>query len=428
MFKHVIPAVSTTALLSISSFFSSTVMGYELTHELTAQWRGFFNDGDMNQKRSDFSLEYESDFFYELESGVDSFIVVPKLRVDQQDPERNLIDLQKAYWNHLGDGWELRAGIHKVFWGVTESRHLVDVINQTDLVSAIDQEDKLGQPMINTSFEFESGILDVFMLAGFRERTFPGEDGRFRTFIPVDGDSTHYESSKEASRIDWAARWVQTIDSTDIGIYLFSGTSREPLLVFNNDLTNPELEPYYPVITQVGFDLQHVYEAWLFKLEAIHRRGFDYPSGSGIDSDGDFESLVGGFEYTQVGIFETPMDLGWIAEYLYDSRGKDDPLAVFEDDWFVGWRLAFNDINDSELLAGIIVDPSSSEKTIGLEYNQRLSDSLAIAVEGRTWFGGDKAPDTMQEALLGLQAGESQDKLASLMNDDYVELSLTYYF
>lgn len=421
--------VSLVPVLGAFSLFSPQLAAsYEVSNEVTAQWRGFVHEGDMGQQRSHVSLEYQGEFFYEADSGNDFLIIEPKLRVDQHDPERNLVDLQKAYWNHLGDGWELRAGIHKVFWGVTESRHLVDVINQTDAVSALDQEDKLGQPMLNASIEFDSGILDLFMLVGHRERTFPGEDGRFRTFIPVDTDEAHYESSKEERRIDWAVRWVQTLDDTDIGVYAFSGTSREPLLTFNNDLADPKLEPYYPVITQLGLDIQHVYESWLLKLEAIYRNGFDNPTGSGIEFDEHYEAMVAGFEYTQVGIFDSAMDLGWIGEYLYDSRGKDDPLAMFEDDWFVGWRLAFNDIDDSELLAGLIIDPSSSEKTFGMEYSQRLSDSVSLAIEGRTWFGGDKAPDSLQMALMELQAGQQRDKLASLMNDDYVELNLTYYF
>ena len=42
----------------------------------------------------------------------------------------------------------LLVGAAKVFWGTAESRHLVDIINQTDAVEDIDEEDKLGQPMV----------------------------------------------------------------------------------------------------------------------------------------------------------------------------------------------------------------------------------------------------------------------------------------
>ena len=43
----------------------------------------------------------------------------------------------------------MRLGLRKVYWGVTESQHLVDVINQTEGVENLDGEDKLGQPMLN---------------------------------------------------------------------------------------------------------------------------------------------------------------------------------------------------------------------------------------------------------------------------------------
>ena len=59
--------------------------------------------------------------------------------------------------------------------GVTESRHLVDVLNQVDGVEDIDEEDRLGQPMINISTQRDWGSVDLFVLPGFRERTFAGQ-------------------------------------------------------------------------------------------------------------------------------------------------------------------------------------------------------------------------------------------------------------
>jgi len=45
----------------------------------------------------------------------------------------------------------LLVGINSVFWRVVESNHLVDILNQTDLIEDIDGEEKLGQPMISLS-------------------------------------------------------------------------------------------------------------------------------------------------------------------------------------------------------------------------------------------------------------------------------------
>ena len=58
-------------------------------------------------------------------------------------------DIRELAYVHASDDWELRLGIRKEFWGVTEFQHLVDVINQTDGVEDFDGEDKLGQQMVN---------------------------------------------------------------------------------------------------------------------------------------------------------------------------------------------------------------------------------------------------------------------------------------
>ncbi len=63
--------------------------------------------------------------------------IIGYARYDNTDDERSLIDLREAYWAKEGDGYELLIGLNTVFWGVTESVHLVDIINQTDFVSDI---------------------------------------------------------------------------------------------------------------------------------------------------------------------------------------------------------------------------------------------------------------------------------------------------
>ena len=89
---------------------------------------------------------------------------------------------------HIDDGWDLTAGFDKVFWGVMESSHLVDYINQTDAVEDVDGEDKLGQPMLHLGLQRDWGDLNFFYLPYFRERTFPGRHGRLRAFLVVDTD------------------------------------------------------------------------------------------------------------------------------------------------------------------------------------------------------------------------------------------------
>jgi hypothetical protein len=60
------------------------------------------------------------------------------IRGDQEDPERSHGDIRELFWSYDARQWDITVGINKVFWGVTESRHLVDAINQTDYVEDID--------------------------------------------------------------------------------------------------------------------------------------------------------------------------------------------------------------------------------------------------------------------------------------------------
>ena len=181
------------------------------------------------QHKGNLSLSFQPEFYHEWAGGDQSLLFVPFLRLDQHDQERTHFDIRELFWQNIGESWELRIGLRKVFWGVTESQHLVDIINQTDLVENPDSEDKLGQPMVNFSWIHNWGTLDFFVLPGFRERTFPGSRGRLRFPLRADTDQAVYESGAEDRHIDWAVRWFHTIGDWDIGVSHFYGTSREPL-------------------------------------------------------------------------------------------------------------------------------------------------------------------------------------------------------
>jgi hypothetical protein len=136
-------------------------------------------DGDQND--ATLSLAVQPEYYRRWDKGKQSLLFVPFARLDSQDEERSHADIRELIWTYVGDGFETRAGIGKVFWGVTEALHLVDVINQIDLLENPDGEQKLGQPMFKLSLERQWGIVDLYLLPGFRQRTFPGEEGRLRT-------------------------------------------------------------------------------------------------------------------------------------------------------------------------------------------------------------------------------------------------------
>jgi hypothetical protein len=312
---------------------------------VSAEFRGFFQRLTQGgQPRAVISLWAQPE--YVAKSVTHTFVVTPFFRFDPTDPERTHFDVRELFWQTVRMNWELRAGVGKVFWGVTESQHLVDVINQTDLIEDIDGEDKLGQPMANFTLIRRWGNLDFFLLPGFRGRTFPGEKGRLRFPLRVATELAEFESPSKKHHVDFALRWAGHAGDWDLGVSHFHGTTRDPLFVAGADSDgNPVLIPRYDIIDQTGLDLQFTRGGWLWKLEAIDRGG-----------QGDrFGALTGGFEYTFGNVRGSGVDLGVLAEYLFDSRGRS-ANTPFEDDVFTGARLEFNDPQTTRMLAGTIID------------------------------------------------------------------------
>lgn len=364
--------------------------------------RYFPNDALSSEQHDNYlSIAAEPEYYRDWDDGRQSFTFVPFVRIDQYDDERTHADIRELEWIKAAEKHEWRIGVRKVFWGVTEFQHLVDIINQTDLVENIDGEDKLGQPMINFALIRDWGTLDLFALVGFRERTFPGEEGRFRTTPPIDPDQSNFESSAETDHIDFAIRWSHTLGDWDMGVYYFSGTSRDPRFTIGIDDGAIALVPFYDQIDQTGVDVQATKGNWLWKLEAIYR------SGQG-DS---FAAATGGFEYTFVGVAESGIDLGVVSEYLFDDR-DEDALTPFEDDLALGLRLTFNDAQSTELLFGVITDLDDDARVWRLEASRRLRESYKLSVEARVL--SNIPPEDL--FLFGLR------------NDDFIQVELARFF
>ena len=382
---------------------SMTAQAGEWSGSLAGEWR-YFPHKPLSEdqfEHSNLSFALKAEYVHTWDDYRQVFAFVPFVRVDQHDPERTHADIRELAYVKATEDWELRLGIRKVFWGVTEFQHLVDIINQTDLVEDPDGEEKLGQPMVNLALIRDWGTLDFFVLPGFRERTFTGRKGRPRSDPPVDTDQARYESAAAEKHTDVALRWSKTIDQWDIGLAHFYGTSREPGFEFGLDGANrPVLIPAYDLINQTSLDLQYTGEEWLWKLEALSR-----------DGQGErYAAATGGFEYTLVGVFESNADLGIIGEYAFDERGDEAP-TLFQNDIVIGTRLALNDEQSSELLAGVAFDLDGKGQFYSLEASRRLGDDFKLNLEAR------------------LNSNIPADDLAfSIRNEDFIQLELEWFF
>ncbi|MDY6918822.1 MAG: hypothetical protein SV765_01265 [Pseudomonadota bacterium] len=382
--------------------------------ETGVEYRYLPQDNPYLSEEDAVSASLRAEYFTDWNDGRDLLEVEAFYRWSETDDERSHGDIQDLAWIHVADSWELRSGVRTVFWGVTEFQHLVDIINQEDQVERIDGEARLGQPMINLSLVNDWGILDLYALVGFRERTFPGPEGWPRGTFLISNDEARYESGAEDKRVDFAARWSRSIATWEIALSYFGGTSRDPELTRFN--TQGELVPYYRVIDQVGLELQYNHDAWLWKLEALSRGGTRY---------GRYFATVFGFEYTYYGVFGQVWDLGVVSEYNFDERGGDGPAdAYLENDIVLGLRLALNDAASSDLLVALIHDHRTEERVLTLEASRRLGAVWTINLEAL--FFHSEQPPTAVEVATG--TFNPVYKLAQNSRNDLLQLELIRYF
>ncbi len=127
-----------------------------------------------------------------------------------------------------------------------------------------------------------------------------------------------------------------------------------------------------------------------------------------------FGALVAGFEYTFYQINESAADLGVLFEYLHDGRDADittTPPTVFDDDIFIGTRLALNDIQNTSVLAGGIIDFDDQSTIFFVEAERRIGENWKLEVEGRFFINT-----------------KDNVSLSNFENDSFVTISLDRYF
>ena len=246
------------------------------------------------------SVEGYIELFYPFSESY-SITFSPFIRKDGIDEYRDLFDVREGYLLLESNQFEMLFGINTVFWGVTESINIVDVINQVD-TGDISGDQKLGQPMVNLQFLPEYGTFSLYLLPYFRERNFPGNEGRFRGPVVIEKSASKFESSDDLHNLDIALRYSHYFADIDFGLSYFKGTSREPLILSN---AQEELSLHYAQISQIGLDVQYTYLDWLFKSELTIRNGFSET----------YFAAVSGFEYTLYQIFNSDSDFSILMEY-----------------------------------------------------------------------------------------------------------------
>ncbi|HEU5134128.1 MAG TPA: hypothetical protein VFU13_03190 [Steroidobacteraceae bacterium] len=324
------------------------------------------------------------------------------VRWAQHGSERTHGDIRELQWLWTHEPFQVRAGIDRVFWGVTEFAHIVDVINQADIVEDPFGETKIGQPMLTVTTSGAWGSLSIYGLPRFRVRGFPGLGEPMRPAPPTGIGAALFESRAGRSHFDRALRYSRSQGPLDIGLSYFEGTSRDPRFLIGVPASGiPESHPYYELMSQAGVDLQLTLDEWAFKFEGARRHAAKRTR----------DAYTVGIEYAMVGVLGTSADLSTVLEYVRDHR---DPLPLpgfLDDDLEFGFRISGNDARSSELKLGVTSDRRRDSRAWSVEFGTRIAAHWRLYAQARVF---DKV--------------SPRDPLTLLKNDSYLSLALVRYF
>ena len=358
-----------TGDISLKNIFYVNEVSSSYQYETVVEGK-LSNAGDL------YSVSYEYDFIF---------------RSSDQDPGKELADFRQLYFTFDLGGSELSLGAKQVFWGVTESKNVVDVINQRDIVGGQSAEYKLGTPAVSVLSYYGDAEVEYWYMPKSRQQTNYSENSREGFGAPIGAVTFSNKSEKYGG--DHAVRLFYSSGNFDFAISSFEGLARSPISTPNGGV----IDQNYPYQSSTGLELQYTSDAALLKLEAI----------GGKQGLSEFEATTFGVETTAYGISDTNYDLGLILEAQLDNR----PQALSEEMLAYLLRLVANNSSDTEIVLAYLDDLLGEQSLVSLSGSHRLRNGLLIELEARK-----------------VNAANSLLPLYALERDDSVALNFKYFF
>ncbi len=375
--------------VTASKVIAESTFGNELGFDLLS-----YTDGSIRSPQQNIfpALIVKPQWAWISESQEQQFVTQFFYLYDSVDQSRTHFDVREFYWLYQAETWEALVGINKVFWGVAESRNLVNIINQQDTAYGFDKSYRLGQPMIQGTWDQEeAGVISAYILPYFREQTLVGEKNP--GYINA---TPQYQDSAKANHVDYAIRYANYIDDHEFAVSYFQGTDRIPAYLFLNGVGTA----LYRQAKQVGLEYQLSLDGWLWKFEGIHKS---------ITDDTEFFASVFGFEYTLVGAIDE-IDIGLLAEVNWDERGERSN-DILQNDTFLATRFDFNDVDGSDITMGVSVDNNNFGQSWSIRGSKRFGNAWKAEVSSFFFALPDEDPLAQR-----------------LNNQDYLQLRLTYFY
>lgn len=360
-------------------------------------YRYFSSDSEIEKNSS---AEYLYSYYSKIDSKFDAELANLSLDLrlfynwDLEDEERRYYDLREARLNYSSGRWQFEAGNAVVFWGVSETINIVNVINQADLKESVDGKEKMGQGMLVSRYSGNINSFSIYYLPSFEPLDYPE---RPSPTIKILQDQPRFE--KNADEGEWAARWVGAFDFGDVGLSYFNGIRRDPLLVRSGE--SAALIPLYVKSEHMALDSVLFWSDAIVKTELL----------LGKEQEEDFFAYNLGFEYPTFPSFSWWQDAAWIAEFVFDSRDEKSG-SMGQKDIFLGGRFNMGDLSQYELriISGLDLDHYS--KYLDFSFRHRLTDYIQWSAK----------------IIQFMDVGDEDYRIKLVEDEDFIELELRVSF
>ena len=383
----------------------SAELDWEINSEIGLEIKEFHKKEAYSDQKNTYSGFIKSEIFIDFKNDIE-FLMEPYFRYDHHDKNRSLFNFKENNFTYYYNDIQVKAGISEVFWGITESKNLVNIINVKDVADG-DQKAKLGQSLLAFSnYSEKYGSLDFYYLPFFKNSSQIGQTGRLRLSRPIENYDIVYEGGAGSKVPSWAIKWENSFGMLDFSLQGFRGNSRESSTIAK--LENLQLKYFqgYERISQLGTYLQLISGPIIYKLEAIKRNG--QKNAKNIREN--FYSYTLGMEYLINNLFENKWDLTSLIEYHNDDRNNDS-TDIFQNDLFLATRLNFNDTDGTEFLTSITLDTDGGGNTSTLELSSRITDNIRVTGSYNAYWSVNE-----------------KDILYSFRRDNYFLINITNYF
>ncbi len=354
--------------------------------ELSLSYRQF--DSDKNEVNRDQQAASDGRFSIGLEQENSKTFISGFGRMDEGDKSRNIFNMDEAYFKYTVDTWNISLGSHIFNWSVLEIFHPVDSINSRNLDSNATSTERLGQPSVVITKEFESSILQFISLLQTVAPVVPSAKNRNGPQVYLEAPrfiEDDFEVTNSPDMPEGIIHYLHNFDSFDLDIHVARKYDTLNPVIGSTYPTVEKVQatPYYLPVTQYGIAIQGTFDALIYKIEHISYDFDNYKVCAFINCvnynatklDHSLSAL--GLEYSKgykndhsgTFFFEYQTILGTTIE---EAR----VLNAFQRDAGLGYRHSFNDFNGHEIIAVIVYDVDEyHEQIYSLSHSFRLSES-----------------------------------------------------